>query len=220
MTPQSTNATGFPLGKSKTTEQAKAGMKAEVVQIRLCQNAKQQTHFFPSDAFLDISEAPSRGSPSCNVVALRKATRLLENVLQGEVSGSGTKQSADFTALTGRPLLHPLPLPVALCLASSRCLSPDDPPAIEQLVDDFDGVALRQRQLVLLHGCVAFLDHVPLTCVCEMGMFDGWVGHHLQQRGLASPSTEPQRHQSTNPKFLARPRGLQVSKPGPRVPQR
>lgn len=175
--------------------------------------------FFPSDAFLDISEVPSRGSPSCNVVALCKATGLLETVLQREVLGSGTKRSADFTALMGRPLLRPFPLPVALCLASSRRLSPDNPPAIEQLVDDFDGVALRQRQLVLLHGCVAFLDHVPLTCVCETGTFDGWVVHHPQQQGLASPSTEPRRHQSTNPKFLARPRVLQVSKPGPRLPQ-
>lgn len=31
-------------------------------------------------------------------------------------------------------------------------------------MDDFDGITLLEGQLVILHGCVAFLDNVLLTC--------------------------------------------------------
>lgn len=31
-------------------------------------------------------------------------------------------------------------------------------------MDDFDGVTLLEGQLVFLHSCVTFLDHVLLTC--------------------------------------------------------
>lgn len=54
--------------------------------------------------------------------------------------------------------------PNPTCLICSWHLSPDDPPAIKELVDDFDGITLLEGQLVLLHGCVAFLDNVLLTC--------------------------------------------------------
>lgn len=56
----------------------------------------------------------------------------------------------------------------SLCLSAAglTCswhLSPDDPPAIKELVDDFNDITLLEGQLILFHSSVAFLDHVHFT---------------------------------------------------------
>lgn len=91
--------------------------------------------------------------------------RLQEPALQKGSAGQQHKMVSGFhspNVQNGRviPSLRPNPA----CLICSWHLSPDDPPAIKQLVDDFNGITLLEGQLVLLHGCIAFLDNVLLTC--------------------------------------------------------
>lgn len=92
------------------------------------------------------------------------------------------------------PPVHPFLRLNPACLVCSQHLSPDDPPAIKELVDDFDGVTLLEGQLVLLHGRVAFLDNVLLTCR-ENRLFATTLGW-----GSASPASET-RHQNIYPTF-------------------
>lgn len=78
--------------------------------------------------------------------------------------GSGTKDTKAFRALVWSTMDVPSLSLNAACPSSSWHLSPDDPPAIKELVDDFNGVTLLEGQLILFHSSVAFLDHVRFTC--------------------------------------------------------
>jgi len=79
------------------------------------------------------------------------------------------------------------------CLLS-WCFSPDDPPAIKQLVDHLDGVTLLESQLVLLHSRVAFLHHVQLTCTHTSGTSPPAMG-------LSLSFTEQRKYQGINLQF-------------------
>lgn len=78
----------------------------------------------------------------------------------------------------------------SLCLSAARLscswhLSPDDPPAIKELVDDFNGITLLEGQLILFHSSVAFLDHVRFTYT-QNG--DGGSCANTSEMGLNPPS--------------------------------
>lgn len=96
-------------------------------------------------------------------------------------------------------LVHPFPLPESLIrLFCSWHLSPDDPPAIKELVDDFDDITLLEGQLILLHGCVAFLDNVWLTCT--QNRVSRLCATSLRV-GLSLSSTEERKHQGISHTF-------------------
>lgn len=85
----------------------------------------------------------------------------------------------------------PFPLSAAH-LTCSWHLSPDDPPAIKELVDDFNGITLLEGQLILFHSSVAFLDHICFTCTQN-----GDGGSCADTSGMGTQPPQPLRRGGT-----------------------
>jgi len=53
---------------------------------------------------------------------------------------------------------------VSVCVCVCVCVLPDDPPAVQQLVDDWDGFSGLQRDLVALLRLVGFTGDERFSC--------------------------------------------------------